>query len=52
MNRVQEKITAIKHRQALNTDTQTLKPDIRAPSRASSAGARQTMIFTVISSNR
>ena len=30
MNRVQEKITAIKHRQALNTDTQTLKPDIRA----------------------
>ena len=30
MNRVQEKITAIKQRQALNTDTQTLKPDIRA----------------------
>ena len=29
MNRVQEKITAIKQRQALNTDTQTLKPDIR-----------------------
>ena len=30
MNRVQEKIAAIKQRQALNTDTQTLKPDIRA----------------------
>ncbi len=30
MNRVQEKITAIKQRQSLNTDTQTLKPDIRA----------------------
>ena len=29
MNRVQEKITAIKQRQTLNTDTQTLKPDIR-----------------------
>ena len=29
MNRVQEKIAAIKQRQALNTDTQTLKPDIR-----------------------
>ena len=28
MNRVQEKITAIKQRQAWNTDTQTLKPDI------------------------
>lgn len=30
INRVQEKITAIKQRQALNTDTQTLKPDIRS----------------------
>ena len=30
MNRVQEKIAAIKQRQTLNTDTQTLKPDIRA----------------------
>ena len=30
MNRVQEKIAAIKQRQMLNTDTQTLKPDIRA----------------------
>lgn len=30
INRVQEKITAIKRRQALNTDTQTLKPDIRS----------------------
>ena len=30
MNRVQEKIAATKQRQALNTDTQTLKPDIRA----------------------
>ena len=30
MNHVQEKIAAIKHRQTLNTDTQTLKPDIRA----------------------
>lgn len=29
MNRVQEKIAAIKQRQTLNTDTQTLKPDIR-----------------------
>ena len=29
-DRVQEKIAAIKQRQALNTDTQTLKPDIRA----------------------
>ena len=30
MNRVQEKIAAIKQRQTLNTNTQTLKPDIRA----------------------
>ena len=30
MNRVRERITAIKQRQTLNTDTQTLKPDIRA----------------------
>ena len=30
MNRVQKKIAAIKQRQTLNTDTQTLKPDIRA----------------------
>ena len=29
MNRAREKIAAIKQRQALNTDTQTLKPDIR-----------------------
>ena len=30
MNRVQKRIVAIQQRQALNTDTQTLKPDIRA----------------------
>lgn len=52
MNRVQEKIAAIKQRQALNTDTQTLKPDIRAAITGIVSGRTADDDFTGTSSNR